>query len=163
VQGARASNAADLDVCPVPPFAIAIDVPFQTPVAIVPTLVKLELTTVEFRVVPVRVPAADVTVIFPLPSKLVPLMVLAFCKTVAVAALPVVEPEVPDTFPVTFPVRAAVIVPAAKFPDASLATRVLMVLIEALAVEQDDVELERFPQVGCALVTAPVVAMPVKN
>ena len=48
-------------VTPVPPFSTAIVVPFHTPVAIVPTEVKEELTTVELSVVPVRVPAAAVT------------------------------------------------------------------------------------------------------
>jgi hypothetical protein len=47
---------------PVPPYAAPISVPFHTPDVIVPTEVKLELTTVEFSVVPVRVPAAAVTV-----------------------------------------------------------------------------------------------------
>jgi len=40
-------------------------VPFHTPDAIVPTDVRLEDTTVEFRVVPVNVPAAAVTVCEP--------------------------------------------------------------------------------------------------
>ena len=34
-------------------------------------------------------------------------MVRAFCRAVAVAAFPVVEPELPVTFPVTFPVIGA--------------------------------------------------------
>jgi hypothetical protein len=60
---------------PVPPYVAPIKVPFQTPVAIVPTDVKLDVTTVEFNVVPVNVPAAAVTV--PDPPKLmaVPLTV----------------------------------------------------------------------------------------
>jgi hypothetical protein len=48
-------------VVPVPPLAGAITVPFQTPVAIVPTLVKEEETTVAFKVVPERVPAGATT------------------------------------------------------------------------------------------------------
>ena len=36
--------------------------PFQVPVPIVPTDVRLDVTTVELRVVPVNVPAAAVTV-----------------------------------------------------------------------------------------------------
>jgi hypothetical protein len=47
---------------------------------------------------------------------------LVLLAVVAVAALPVQEPELPDTFPVTFPVSAAVIVPAEKLPEASRAT-----------------------------------------
>lgn len=49
-------------VAPVPPLATAIVVPFHVPIAIVPTEVKLELTTVELSDVPVSVPAAAVTV-----------------------------------------------------------------------------------------------------
>ena len=41
---------------------MAIAVPCQTPVAIVPTLVNDDVTTDEFNVVPVNVPAAAVTV-----------------------------------------------------------------------------------------------------
>ena len=70
----------------------------------VPTLVKLDAVTPELSVLPVSVPAAAVTVIFPVPSKLVPFIVLAVSKAVAVAAFPVVEPEVPLVFPVTLPV-----------------------------------------------------------
>ena len=57
-------------------------------------------------------------------------MVRAVASAVAVAALPVVEPEEPVTLPVTFPVtfpvtlpeNVAVMVPAAKLPLASRAT-----------------------------------------
>lgn len=73
--------------------------------ASVPTLVREELTTVAFRTVPVRVLASAVTVISPVPSKVTPLILRPVCKAVAVAALPVVEPEVPLTLPVTLPVR----------------------------------------------------------
>jgi hypothetical protein len=52
----------------------------------------------------------------PVPSKETALAVtlpvrekfLPVAKAVAVAALPVVEPEVPETFPVTFPVKLPV-------------------------------------------------------
>jgi hypothetical protein len=54
--------AVAASVAPVPPFATAMAVPFHTPVAIVPTDVRLDETTVEFSVVPVRVPAAAVIV-----------------------------------------------------------------------------------------------------
>ena len=54
----------------------------------VPTEVKEEETTVEFKVVPVRVPALAVTVISALPLKLTPLIFLAVCKVVAVVAFP---------------------------------------------------------------------------
>ena len=48
-------------VNPVPPYPVAIVVPFQTPVPIVPTLVKDEETTVLFKVVPESVPAGAIT------------------------------------------------------------------------------------------------------
>jgi hypothetical protein len=73
----------------------------------VPTLVKLDDTTLLASVVPVNVPAAAATVMSAVPLKLTPLMVRAVWSAVAVLA---------------FPVRAAVIVPAAKLPDASRAT-----------------------------------------
>jgi hypothetical protein len=53
----------------------------------VPTDVREEVTTVEFNVVPVNVPAAAVTVIAALPSNATPLI---FLGVVSVAALPVV-------------------------------------------------------------------------
>ena len=55
--GDNASNAALFVVAPVPPFAIATAVPLQTPLVIVPTLVKLELLILLFKVVPVKLPA----------------------------------------------------------------------------------------------------------
>jgi hypothetical protein len=60
-------------VTPVPPCATATVVPAQVPVAIVPTVVREDVTTVEFKVVPLRVPAGATTtlvlaaVIKPLP------------------------------------------------------------------------------------------------
>ena len=71
----------------------------------VPTDVNEELTTVELRVVPVKVPAADVIVIGAVPSKLTPLIARGVAREVAVDALPVVDPDVPVTFPVTLPVN----------------------------------------------------------
>ncbi len=56
----------------------------------VPTLVKLLVTTVGFSVVPVKVPAAAVTVIGAEPSKFTPLIVFPGDNFVAVAALPVI-------------------------------------------------------------------------
>ena len=60
---------------------------------------------------------------FALPLNDVPLIVRAVCSVVAVAALPVVELEV-----VALPLKAAVIVPALKLPEASRATIVDAVL-----------------------------------
>ena len=55
-----------------------------------------------------------VTVILAEPLNETPLIVRAVCSVVAVAALPVVDEEV-----VALPLRAAVIVPAEKLPEAS--------------------------------------------
>ena len=66
-----------------------------------------------------------VTVIFAEPLNETPLIVLAVCRVVAVAALPVVELEV-----VALPLRAAVIVPAEKLPEASRATTLDAVFAE---------------------------------
>jgi hypothetical protein len=58
----------------------------------VPTLVRDDAVTPEFRVFPVRVPAAAVTVMLAEPSNEVPLIVLAVARVVAVDALPVRAP-----------------------------------------------------------------------
>ena len=58
VIGDKALYAAAAVVCPVPPCAMAIVVPFQVPLVMVPTDVNDEVTTVELSVVPVRDPAA---------------------------------------------------------------------------------------------------------
>tara|TARA_R100000278_G_scaffold71792_1_gene56469 strand:- start:20 stop:421 length:402 start_codon:yes stop_codon:yes gene_type:complete len=60
----------------------------------------------------------------PVPSNDTPPIVRAEASAVAVAALPVQDPEEPDALPVKF----AVIVPAEKSPDPSLNTIVLAVL-----------------------------------
>ena len=62
----------------------------------VPTLVNDEFTTFGASVVPDKVDASatEVMVIFDVPSKDTPLIVLAFCKAVAVAALPVTLPMI---------------------------------------------------------------------
>ena len=75
---------------PVPPFASAIVVPFQTPEVIVPTLVRLDSTIVDFKEVPDKVVASAVTVISALPSNAIPLIFFEAANFVAVAALPVV-------------------------------------------------------------------------
>ena len=103
----------------------------------VPTEVKDELTTVEFKDVPDKVPAAAVTVISDVPSNATPLMFFVAANLVAVAALPV-------RFPVTLPVRFAVIVPAVKFPLASRATIADAVFASVAVVA----ELLTFPEVA---------------
>ena len=56
----------------------------------VPTLVKLEPVTVDFKVFPVKVPASAVAVIVisPLPSNATPFIFLAVANLVAVDAVP---------------------------------------------------------------------------
>ncbi len=57
---------------------------------IVPTLVKLEPVTVDFKVVPVNVSAAAGAVISAVPSKATPVIFLDVAHLVAVPALPVI-------------------------------------------------------------------------
>ena len=68
-------------------FALGITLAFHSPVAIVPTDVSEEASTVDFKVLPLSVPAAAVTVIAAEPSKFTPLIALG---VVNVAADPVV-------------------------------------------------------------------------
>ena len=89
----------------------------------VPTEVRLEVTTVLFSSVPVRVPAAAVTVIAAVPSKSTPLIALAVAKAVAVAAFPVQDPEDPEALPVTFPVKAPAKPVAVRTPEDELKVR----------------------------------------
>ena len=71
---------------------------------------------------------------FAVPSNDTPAIVLAFANAVAVAALPVQDPEEPEALPVTLPVSEAVIVPAEKSPLPSLNTIVLPEL-DAVALD----------------------------
>ena len=75
---------------PVPPFAIAIVVPLQTPDVIVPTPVKLELVILVANVLPVNVFASASILILADPSNGTPLIFFVAANLVAVAALPVV-------------------------------------------------------------------------
>ena len=79
--------------------APTITFPFTVALVKVPTVVRLEFVTVAFNVFPVSVPAAAGTVMSALPLNATPLMFLGVAKVVAVAALPVVEPELPVTLP----------------------------------------------------------------
>ena len=92
-------------VTPVPPYATANVEPFQVPEVIVPTPVKLELITVDFKVVPDNVPASAIIVISALPLNAVPLIFLAVANVVAVDAFPVKAPvnpvELTELKPVT--------------------------------------------------------------
>ncbi len=79
--------------------APTITFPLTVALVKVPTVVRLEFVTVAFNVFPVSVPAAAGTVMSALPLNATPLMFLGVAKVVAVAALPVVEPELPVTLP----------------------------------------------------------------
>ena len=65
----------------------------------------------------------------PVPSKLCPAIVLAVSNAVAVAALPVVDPELPDTLPVTLPTKPEAVTVelnvAAPAPDISKVNAVI--------------------------------------
>ena len=69
------------------------------------------------------------------PSKDTPPIVLAFASFVAVAALPVVDPDVPETLPVTLPVRFPMNVVAVVVPDTfTFCRKVAFVLVLILSV-----------------------------
>ena len=91
--GKNAFRAVFAVVCPDPPLAMAIVVPFHTPVVIVPTEVSEELTTFAARVVPVSVPAGAMTALV----EAAVMRPLAFIVNVGIA---VEDPKVP-TFPLT--------------------------------------------------------------
>ena len=100
----------DVSASAVPPLISGV---VKTGLARVPTLVNEEDTTVALRVVPLKVPAAAVTVMLPVPSKEVPFMVLAVCNAIAVLALPVKAPiksvEVIEVAPVTTPASMTIV------------------------------------------------------
>ena len=89
-------------VAPVPPFVTSIVVPLHIPLVIVPTLVKLEFTTLFASVVPVNVFEFAAIVISELPSNATPLIFLVAANFVEVEAFPV---RFPVTSPVKFPVK----------------------------------------------------------
>ena len=70
--GDKALNPALAVVWPVPPFAIAMVVPFHTPVAIVPTAVKLLVTIADGNAVPARLAAGNPVVLVNVPLVGVP-------------------------------------------------------------------------------------------
>ncbi len=113
-------------------LAVVPEVPVEVRVkpVKVPSEVKEEPTTVEFKLVPVKVPAAAVTVISAEPLKLVPLISLAFCKVVAVPALP----ETVVWSPVLAP---ATVAPLLMLEDTTApATVKAPALVNLLAVEK---------------------------
>lgn len=96
---------------PVPPLAIAIVEPFQVPEVIVPTPVKLELVTVDFKVVPDNVPASATIVISVLPLNAVPLIFLAVANVVAVEAFPDNAPVNPVELTEVNPITEVIVPP----------------------------------------------------
>ena len=69
------------------------------------------------------------------PSKPTPPIVLEVASFVAVAALPVVDPDVPETLPVTLPVRFPINVVAVVVPDTlTFCRKVAFVLVLILSV-----------------------------
>jgi hypothetical protein len=77
-----------MEVNPVPPLVTAMAVPLQTPLVIVPTLVKLEAVTLLAKVVPVNVLDAAAIVISALPSNATPLIFFEVVSLLAVLAVP---------------------------------------------------------------------------
>jgi hypothetical protein len=114
-------------------FAIAMLPPIVRLVR-VPTLVSDEAVTPEFRVLPLRVPAAAVTVISAEPLKETPLMLRAVCRVVAVEALPVKAPV--NVVAEMLPVPVMLLVPIARVPPIVRLVRV-PTLVSADAVEVD--------------------------
>lgn len=100
-----------------PPKSIA---PVAVSAARVPTDVSEEVTTVAFKVVPVSVPAAAVTVIAAVPSKFTPLMARAVASAAAVVAAIVPDPEIASDAPVPTTIAAAVFVDPVRAENAVL-------------------------------------------
>jgi hypothetical protein len=133
-------------------LAIAIVVPFQVPEVIVPTLVKLELTTVLFSVVPVSVPAGATTAL-PLAAVIKP---LAFTVN---EGIEVEDPKDP-TFPFTVArVKTEPLVVASPDKAAAAVTNPF-----ALTVTEAKVPILEFTvaRVSAALPGPEAVASPVK-
>ena len=123
-------------------------VKLMVPEVSVPTLVKLELTTLDASVVPVKVSAFAVTVISTLPSNATPLIVFEAANLVAVAAFPVVEPELP----VILPVIGAVTVKLAKVPT--------LVKLEPVTVDFNVVPVNVSAAAGAVISALPSKATP---
>jgi hypothetical protein len=103
--------------------------------------------TLTANLVPVILAAAAGTVMSVVPSNNTPLIVLAVCNLVVEKAFPdsvaptnslastlinLLVPDVAVTFPLTLPIRSAVMVPASKSPALSLAT-ILPIILDELA------------------------------
>jgi hypothetical protein len=115
-------------VVPVPPYATAIVEPCQTPVPIVPTLVKDEETTVLFNVVPDNVPAGAITAAVdatvnwpcaftvkvgmaveePYEAAVTPVLVMLIVPTVVIGFVVLLLKPVPTPMLVTVPVPVTV-------------------------------------------------------
>lgn len=156
-------NALFAVICPVPPFAIAIEVPFHTPVVMVPNVVievepadgeaPIELYEIVFTAVPLnvlpetspdplllKVKAFIVLteiLISPVPSNEVPFIVTGVVNLVAVAALPLIDPMMVllNVFePVTVCIPASVMSPFELNIDQSEADNKPLLEIEAVGI-----------------------------
>ena len=96
-------------------FAIAV--PLQTPLVIVPTVVKLEVNTLLASVVPVNVFASAAIVISALPSNATPLIFFVAANLVAVLALPVKAPVNPADVTELNPVTDVTVPPKVNVVD----------------------------------------------
>ena len=113
---------------PVPPFATAMVVPLHVPEVIVPTPVKLELTTLLAKVVPDIVPAVLVMVILPGP----------FAMETPEPAVKVVLEKLPEPVPISIcPLAGAVVKPVPP-----LATAMVVPLHTPLVIVPTPVKLE---------------------
>ena len=116
----------------------------------VPTLVNEELTTLAAKVLAVNVSAAAGTVTSPRPVNVTPFILGLFTNCLAALAVPVnvaptkvlawttlkeLVPVSTVTFPVTFPTKLAVIVPAANPPSEFLATTLPIMLAELASTD----------------------------
>jgi hypothetical protein len=121
---------------------------------IVPIEDKLDDTTVLFSVVPVRVPAAAVTVISDDPLNEVPLISLAAANVVAVDALPVSAPTKVVEVTETNPTKVVTVAPNATAVE-PIVTELFNNL--ALAIEPANIVLVTVP-VSPVVITVPEIA-----
>ena len=118
----------------------------------VPTLVREDAVTPEFKVEPVRVPAAAVTVIAAEPSKFTPLIARAVARVVAVDAFPVRAPVkvVADIEPV--PVM--LFEPIARAPPIVKPVKVPTLVRDEAVTPEFRVAPERVPAAAVTVISA---------
>jgi hypothetical protein len=120
--------AADPDTFPVTlPVTFPINVAVIVPATKLPDASRATIALAVFTAVAVvavlsTLPAAVIVASIVFVMAFAPIVVADCVPVTTPAKLPVKLAAEPDTFPVTLPINAAVIVPAAKLPDASRAT-----------------------------------------